>query len=128
MRSEPENTRSQQCSHSGAVMTVWCEVWLKKEPPVAARAAVYRKGFIEPLVCQPNITNHVQAEEGWSSKTACGPRWDQSNCTSAFEALALRAAFPEELADLYTSEEMQNRLRTVRAKRSRKSRKRRSTD
>ncbi len=89
-------TKRQWCDKNGK----WVDVWLSKEPPAAARVGVYRRGFVEPLV----MTALMDAYKG------PGPFWRMPKCVDQLakcaEALALRAAFPQELSGLYTSEEM----------------------
>ncbi len=89
-------TKRQWCDKSGQ----WVDVWLAKDPPAAARVGVYRRGFVEPLV----MTALMDAYKG------PGPFWRMPKCVDQLakcaEALALRAAFPQELSGLYTTEEM----------------------
>ena len=77
----------------------WHEVWLKKEPPAAARVLVYRKGCSKPF---PGIAK-------WSEYNAGGPMWQKmpaNQLAKCAEALALRKAFPHQLSGLYTPDEM----------------------
>lgn len=89
-------TRRQWCGDDG----VWCDVWLRDKPPVAARVGVHRHGFAEPLICTA-LMSIYQGD---------GPFWQFPKCIDQLakcaEALALRAAFPQELSGLYTAEEM----------------------
>lgn len=78
---------------------VWTDVWLKKEPPAAARVLVYRKGCSHPF---PGIAK-------WSEYNAGGPMWQKmpaNQLAKCAEALALRKAFPHQLSGLYTPDEM----------------------
>lgn len=91
------------CGHDG----VWRDTWTDVKPPVAARIGVLRNGFAAPLYAVAYWDEYVQADrEGrptqmWASK----PRLMLAKCA---EALALRKAFPNDLAGLYTADEMGN--------------------
>jgi len=79
---------------------VWRDVWLDREPPAAARIGVYRTGFSSPL----------WAVARWSSYAVPqSPTWKKMPdvmIAKCAEALALRRAFPAELAGVYGAEEM----------------------
>lgn len=83
---------------------VWRDTWTAATPPVAARIGVLRQGFKEPLYAVAYYDEYVQKFSGkpspmWEEK----PRLMLAKCA---EALALRKAFPNDLAGLYTSDEM----------------------
>lgn len=95
-------TPIQWCGEDG----VWKNVWLDaKRPPTAARCAVYKKGFREPLEGVAHFTEFVQTKKDksptkmWADKPA-------HMLGKVAEALALRAAFPQDMSGIYIPEEM----------------------
>ncbi len=83
----------------------WREVWLAKTPPAAARASVYRNGFEKPLVRVARWGAYVQTKRD-GTPNSMWQKMGPEQLHKCAEALALRAAFPEELSGLYTTEEM----------------------
>lgn len=96
-------TEPQWCGMDG----VWRDVWLgdRNDPPQAARIGVYRVGFEKPLFKVARLASYCQ----WTKDGAPTRMWQTmpdvmlSKCA---EALALRAAFPLQLAGVYTPDEM----------------------
>ena len=84
---------------------VWHDVWLKKEPPRAARVRVYRRGHGRPYV-------GIAAWDFYAQKKKDGSllrNWNSGGShmlAKCAEALALRKAFPAELSGIYAREEM----------------------
>ena len=90
-------TKYEWCSADGK----WVDVWLDEtKVPAAARVGVHRRGFQEPLY----------AVAKWSSYAVDGsPLWAKMPdlmLAKTAESLALRRAFPAELSNLYSPEEM----------------------
>lgn len=99
-------TAPQWCGPDG----VWVDVWLRPEPPSAARCGVYRHGFAEPLYRVARYSSYCQTtRDKQTNATRPNRMWETmpdvmlSKCA---EALALRAAFPQELSGVYSPDEM----------------------
>lgn len=93
-------TEPQWCGKDG----VWRAVWVDSNAPVAARVGVYRKGFVAPLYAVAHFREYAQKSgDRLIRQWANMPTNQLAKCA---EALALRKAFPQELAGLYTDDEM----------------------
>lgn len=88
----------------------WKDVWLAKTQPRAARVGVLRKDFQEPLWAVALWDGYAQTYFNRKSQSdELAPFWKRMGplmLAKCAEALALRRAFPEDLAGLYVGEEM----------------------
>lgn len=82
----------------------WVDCWLASAAPKAARVAVLRSDFKEPLYAVATWESYAQMKDG--KPTQFWARMPDLMLGKVAEALALRRAFPAELSGLYTPEEM----------------------
>lgn len=77
---------------------VWHDVWLAKENPAAAKVAVIRRDFAEPMWGVARFASYNKVGN-WGTMP-------DVMIAKVAESLALRKAFPQELAGIYGEEEM----------------------
>lgn len=83
----------------------WVDVWTKGYPPTAAKVGVFRKGFERPIFAVAHYAEYIQTKKDGKPNSM----WAKMACNQlakCAESLAIRKAFPEDLAGLYSPEEM----------------------
>lgn len=84
---------------------VWQDVWLGGAPPAAARVTVYRRGHSHPYTAVATYAEYCQ--RGKDGRPAgLWARMPALMISKVAEALALRRAFPVELAGVYEPAEL----------------------
>ena len=84
---------------------IWREVWVQDGPPLAARVGVWREGFKEPLFGTATLKSYEQVGRD-GRPTQIWAKMSDVMLAKCAEAMALRKAFPDDLAGVYTSDEM----------------------
>lgn len=101
--------------YGGPASTEWCgpdgqwtDVWLSSTPPAAARVGVLRRGFANPIYGVAIFAEFVATKGQGDNKEPTG-QWKTMPAhmiAKCAEALAIRKAFPDDIAGVYTVEEM----------------------
>jgi phage recombination protein Bet len=84
---------------------IWTDVWLKDEPPAAARVIVYRKGCSHAFVGIAKWREYVQTTVD-GQPVSMWRKMPANQLAKCAEALAQRKAFPNDLSGLYTTDEL----------------------
>ena len=93
----------------------WTDLWLGADPPAAARVKVYRRDWDRPAIGVARWDAYVQTTPVWGQERGeiIGHRpnsmWEQrgpEQLAKCAESLAFRIAFPQQMAGVYTDEEM----------------------
>ncbi|MDJ0579034.1 phage recombination protein Bet [Crocosphaera sp.] len=83
---------------------VWHDVWLKDEPPKAAKTIVYRSDAQKPFVAVARFNSYKVEYKGQLSNFWA--KMPDLMIGKVSEALALRKAFPRNLSGVYCDDEM----------------------
>jgi phage recombination protein Bet len=93
---ELDGSSTEWCGDDGQ----WVDVWLSSKPPAAAKTTIYRKGSQHPFTGVARFADYNAGQGLWSKMPA-------AMIAKCSEALALRKAFPADLSDVYSTDEMQ---------------------
>lgn len=99
-RVELEYEETQWCGPDA----VWRDVWIWREPPLAAKVVVRKNGKPFPAVA---TMAEYAATDSDGNLTSMWRRMPANQLEKCAEAKALRRAFPNDLGGIYTAEEME---------------------
>ena len=83
----------------------WVDVWLKDEPPAAAKIGVYKRGCREAIYAVARYTSYVQGKT-WNGVFTPTDKWAESpdnQLAICAERQAIRKAFPRIIKDIQTA-------------------------
>lgn len=83
----------------------WVDAWLEKAPPAAARVGIKHAGFPDPIFAVATFASFARR----TRKGELYPNWRQMPdvmLAKCAESAAIRAAFPEDTSNLYSSDEL----------------------
>jgi phage recombination protein Bet len=83
---------------------IWHDVWISDQPPIAAKVGTFRTGFRQALYRIAKWSEYVQTKD--DKPTQFWVRMPSNQLAKCAEALSLRAAFPQDLSGMYTTDEM----------------------
>jgi phage recombination protein Bet len=83
----------------------WRDVWLSNDPPAACKVGILKAGFREPLWAVATFSEYAQTTRS-GELTRFWRTMPSSQLSKCAMALAFREAFPQEMAGVYTDEEM----------------------
>lgn len=109
-------TPAEWCGEDGK----WVDVWVKEEPPSAARVGVRRAGWEQPVYAVANWQAYAGWERGADNTMQLSHFWRRMGphmLAKCARALALRVAFATECAQLLTAEELQQQQPTPASRR-----------
>lgn len=84
----------------------WFDVWVQDAPPLAARVGVRRKGFAEPVYGIATRAEYLQTNREGQPSAWWAKNGGAHMLAKCAESLAIRRAFPDDVAGIYTKEEM----------------------
>jgi phage recombination protein Bet len=94
-------TEPQWCARDGK----WLNAWTSDEPPAVARIGVYKTGCREPIWGVARFAEYVQTDKD-GHVVGLWRKMPATMLSKCAEALGLRKGFPQEMAGIYTIDEL----------------------
>jgi phage recombination protein Bet len=90
---------------------VWFDIWLKKEPPAAAKVGIIRTDWKEPMwgIAVWDSYKQMYKDQYDGGKWKLSPQWEKNGpnmLAKCAEFIGHRKAFPNDLSGLYAKEEL----------------------